>query len=500
MTSYLFTWIFSATVFHALSVMFVSYHCLIRRRETNSAVLWIFLTWSFPLIGIFLFLFFGLFHLSNKGWEKYYADEYLLSERRNKENTDNGLACWLSVHDWALQTHPADDLSSPAVLTNNAISALSETNPLLGGNSISLLVTGDEAYPSMLQAIENAEDHIHLQSFIIGNDKIGLRFMEALAAKAIQGVRVKVLYDNLGSTKARWGKLFRKFRKTPNLRLAPWAQVNLFKREFQVNLRNHRKIMIVDGKTAFIGGINISNINITRNNKPPIRDYHFKLNGPIVQELQYVFLRDWHFMTEDQPKNLLNQAHFPDIKPAGSSLLRVINSGPTTTEMEALSHIFFNAITAAKKEIILVTPYFVPSQDLIQALRAAAMHGAKVQITVPEKNNHITAGLAGRSLYGDLLKSGVEIYERRPPFMHAKSMIIDQQMALIGTANFDTCSLKLDYETNLAVFDRKLISELYNVCQKEIEDSRQITLQSWLERPTHRILLENFCGLLSPVL
>ena len=500
MTLTSFSWIFSATALHIAAVIFVSYHCLIRRREANSALLWIFVSWSFPLIGFILFVFFGLGKPSQKSWEKYYADELLQNERRLREAGRKELVYWLKVKNSAIEF--PEKMDDPAARSLNTIipALVSNAPPLLQGNHISMLISGDEAYPRMLEKIAEARNHIHLQSFIIANDKIGRRFMDALATKARQGVRVKVLYDRLGSTKARWSGMFRKYQKIPNLRLGAWSQLSLFRREFQVNFRNHRKSLVIDGREAFVGGINIASQNVTDKKSTAIRDYHFHVQGPVVHDLQYVFLRDWHFMTEDSPADLLTPNHFPQLQHAGKSTVRVVNSGPTITESEAIANVFFSAITAARDRVMIITPYFVPFRDILQALRGAALRGVKVQVVVPRKNNHFYAGWAGRSVYEELLRAGVEVYEREPPFMHAKAMVVDQSTALIGTANFDANSLRLNYETNLAVFDQQLIYEIASAGREEIAASTRIELQEWLQRPTHRILLENFCGLMSPIL
>ncbi len=499
MTLDILTWIFSASLIHIMCVAFVMYYCLIRRRDGNSSLLWIFLTWSFPLFGFLLFLFFGLYRLPRKGWEKHCSDQRLLSARETRERSRTELFHWHSVHDSAvanldLEAHPF------AALFNRAIDAIDEFCPLLAGNRVSLLVDGDQAYPQMLEAISRARHHVHLQSFIIGNDEVGRQFLDALAERARHGVQVKVMYDNLGCTKARWGRLFAGYRKIPNFRLLAWTQLNPFKLEFQVNLRNHRKILVVDGREAFVGGLNISRHNLAQAGQAPIRDYHFHVQGPAVQDLQYAFLRDWHYMAEDEPADLLTKAHFPELQPRGQAAVRVINSGPTADEMEAIANVFFNAITVARQSVLIVTPYFVPFRDILQALRGAAMRGVRVRIVVPSQNNHVYAGWAGRSLYEELLRAGVEVYERRPPFIHAKAMLVDGALALVGTANLDACSLRLDYETNIAVFDESLVRELQLVVEREIADSQRIELNEWLRRPTHNILMENFCGLLSPIL
>jgi cardiolipin synthase len=372
-------------------------------------------------------------------------------------------------------------------------------HPLLGGNKVDLLITGDEAFPRMMEAIAAARHHIHVQSFIIGNDPVGRRVMELLAEKARAGVRVRVLYDRFGSTLAVLTGLFFRYRRTPNLRVAGWTMARLLKRQFQMNLRNHRKVVIVDGNIAFTGGINVQVEHTTRGLKPPIRDYHVALKGPIVSELQYTFLRDWYYITEEDPEHLLCVEHFPRLQPVGDVPIRLINGGPAS-ELDEICDSLFACLVSAKESILAVTPYLVPTADIIQALRNAALRGVDVRIVVPEKNNHFYAGWAGRAFYEELLASGVRVYERRPPFIHAKGLIIDDAVAMIGTANFDVRSLKLNYETNLMVYESDFINKLKQVMLEEIAMSRELNLTDWRNRPLTQKMKENACSLLTPIL
>ncbi|MDK2857860.1 MAG: cardiolipin synthase [Verrucomicrobiota bacterium] len=476
---------------HLVAFILVTLHCLQRRRNAASTILWIFVAWSFPIIGPLVYLGFGVDRVSDRGYLKFLADEHLLETRKILRNTAPR-AYWHNMNGV-----PAENAFQREL--NHSLNALLPNHPALAGNHLTPLEGGDETYPRMLEAIRQAKYHIHLQSYIIGNDSISREFMNALAAKAAEGVQVRLLYDRFGSTKALFGGLFRRARKIPNFKVAGWTQANPLKRQFQINLRNHRKILVIDGKNGFFGGVNIHASHLTRPGKPPIRDYHFHVKGPLVQELQYSFLRDWYFITREAAETLLTEDYFPSLEPAGTITARLINSGPST-EQEVAVETFFNSIILAKKQIFAVTPYFVPPVDILRALRSAALRGVDVHLVVPQKNNHLYAGYASRALYEELLNAGVHIHERRPPFMHAKALVIDGEFVLIGTANIDERSLKLNYETCAAAYSTEFANAMKQIIHEDINCSDEIILSEWRKRPATQRLIENLAALMSPVL
>ncbi|MFA7257794.1 MAG: phospholipase D-like domain-containing protein, partial [Kiritimatiellales bacterium] len=364
---------------HLSAFVLVTFHSLQRRRNASSTILWIFTAWSLPVVGPLLYLSFGIDRVGDRGYLKFLADEHVLETRKGTQ------AAAPRAYWHHLTGTPAENEFQREL--NRSLNALMPDHPALAGNKITPLVDGDEAYPRMLEAIRNAKHHIHLQSYIIGNDNISREFMDALSAKAKEGVQVRLLYDRFGSTAALFGGLFHRARKVPNFRVAGWTQANPLKRQFQINLRNHRKTLVVDGITGFFGGINLLDDHVTRPGNPPIRDYHFETAGPIVQELQYSFLRDWYFITEESPEKLLTEEYFPHIEPVGGITARLISSGPSTVEDVAVES-FFNSIILAKKQILAVTPYFVPPEDILRALRSAALRGVDVHLIVPKENNH----------------------------------------------------------------------------------------------------------------
>jgi cardiolipin synthase len=479
------------TALHFTAFGLVTLHSLQRRRNASSTLLWIFIAWSFPVFGPLIYLSFGVDRVADRGFKKFLTEKYFLSTRGESRKA-SPFAYW------------NDTPSAPAANElqremNRTLDTLLPDHPVHPGNRLVPLAGGDEAYPEMLAAIRGAQKNIHLQSFIIGHGTASREFMDALAAKAAEGVQVRLLYDRFGSTRAHLLGFFRKYSRMKNLKIAGWTQANPLKRQFQINLRNHRKVLIVDGKTAFFGGVNLHNNNTSKFKTDPIRDYHFSAEGPIVQELQYSFLRDWYFITKETPETLLTESYFPKNSAAGNVAVRLIDSGPST-EKDVAIETFFSAISLAKKQILAVTPYFVPPAEILRALISAALRGVDVRLIVPQKNNHRYAGLASRALYEDLLNAGVRIYERRPPFMHAKALVVDSKLALIGTANIDNRSLALNYETTAAVFSEEFADAMKHLIHEDIASSDEILLTDWRNRPAYRRLLENLAALMSPVL
>lgn len=479
------------TIAHVVIFIAITLHCLQRRRNASATILWIAVAWSFPFLGPLLYVSFGIDRVGDRGYLKLLANKKILERRKNTKGSAPR-AYWHNLEEAPAKSRFQEKF-------NRSMDALIPDHPALGENKVEPLVDGDEAYPKMLAAIRSAKKHIHLQSFIIGHDKVGRKFVQALMEKAAEGVQIRLLYDRFGSTWAHLGGLFRSLEKFDCVQVAGWTQANPLKRQFQINLRNHRKCLIVDGETVFFGGINIAADNQSSPARPAIRDYHFKAQGPIVQEFQYAFLRDWFFITKESPEQLLTESHFPQNDPAGKTVMRLINTGPSRPD-EVAVEAFFNSIVLAKRQILAVTPYFAPPPEILRALRSAALRGVDVRLVVPAANNHIYVYYASRALYEELLSAGVRIYERRKPFSHAKALLIDGQFSLVGTANLDMRSLHLNYETLTAVYSESFTDQMKEIVHSDMSVSDEILLAEWKKRPLRTRIFENFAALMSPVL
>lgn len=479
---------------HLLICLAVCWHCLRFPREPRSTLLWIFITWSFPFIGGLLYVTFGVNRVRERTWHKESSDRLFFALIRGEADKTEPLAYWRAIQS-AVTRHPPLDFSP----VNRILDRITPEHPLLGGNQMDILVDGKEAYPAMLQCIRQARHHIHLSTFILGSDIVGHEMLNALAESARSGVQVRVLYDRFGSVRAGLLGAFNQWQNISNLQIVGYTQASPWKRQLQVNLRNHRKILVIDGHTGFTGGMNIRDDHIQTGDSPAIRDYHFKIRGALVHELQYTFLRDWYFMSEEPADRLLTSHYFPAISGTGATAGRILNGGPASRH-DILADGYFAAITSAEHQILIVTPYFVPPESLLRALRTAALRGVDVKILLSQVCNHVSVAYAARSLYQSLLETGVRIFERSPPFIHAKAMVVDSQFAMIGSANLDERSLKLNYETNVAVLDAGFAISLKQVMLDDFAQSEEIRLDLWRRRPQAQQLLENLFALMSPVL
>ena len=483
------------TVLHVLSVLILCAHLLNKPRDSRTSLLWIFFASFFPVLGVSAYVLFGINTAPNKGWEKQHSDSRFNEILDHFRQPANPLEAAVKRQ----QSHQTQPVLENLQVLNKILDHTGSYHPLLGGNSLELLDDAMTAIDAMFYAIENAKEHIHISTYILTDDEIGKKLMRLLVERANHGVKVRVMYDAFGSASANFRLFFRRFRNVPNLKIVGFSQVNILKRKFQLNNRNHRKLLIIDGETAYTGGINFHNVYLNKKGSEGSRDYHFKVKGPVVLELQYTFLRDWFYMTEEPAEMLLSPTHFPEPQSAGECTLRVINSGPTQDEKAVALDSLFAAVSRAQKQLLILTPYFVPPQSLILALRLAAMRGVDVRILVPSENNHPTLQQASHALYESLLLSGVRIFEREPPFMHSKATVIDDEAAIIGSANVDPRSLYLNYETNLMVFDGKFTSTLKRAMLEEFRHAVEITYVNWNQRSRLKKLIENFFNLFHPI-
>ncbi len=488
-------YIFSAAGLSLIFSLVTTYHILrYKHRESVSAILWIFIAFSFPFVGPILYFLFGINRVQMKGLRLEAARNHLLkgpgthASRALKRRAEN------------MEQYGRGPFSDAHKRATRAMDRQLRDMPALEGNRINLLRNGDEAYPAMLEAMQEARSSIHLQTYIIRPDRIGKRFMDLLARKAQEGVQVRFLYDRLGSSTAHLSGFFLEYQDVPNLQIQGYALIHPLKRRLQINLRNHRKLLVVDGRAGFFGGINIHDENISAAGKGlKIHDYHFEIKGPSVLELQYSFLQDWYHTAEETPEALLQERFFPQIEPGGEELARVVRSGPGP-DFEAIHGAFFTFLVMAQQSIRLLTPYFVPDAPLFTALINAANRGVDVRLIVPEKNNHWYIHYATRSFFAPMLQAGVRIFERHPPFVHAKALLVDNQWAFVGSANFDIRSFRLNFEVNLEARGPFAEQQLRQVLQEELLSSREIELKDFERRKHWEPMLENFCALASPLL
>lgn len=412
-------------------------HVLIKKRNVASAMGWIGLAWLSPFVAAGLYFIFGINRIERR------ARILRRPAKTQRSRT----------------THPSEN-SEPFGILKSTIGAVTGQSLALADISMPLH-NGDDAYPQMLAAINNAKTTVALASYIFRSDKIGHEFIDALAKASKRGVLIRVLVDGFGSGifLASTYRLFRK-QGIPVARfmtsILPW------KIQF-LNLRLHKKILVIDGAIAFIGGLNIADENTRRRNKKIIvRDTHFRIEGPVVKQITTDFIDDWLFATgEELQESIWN----PDDQAVGNVEARVIVSGPDQ-KTEELTLVLLSAISAAQKSITIATPYFLPSEHLMSALQLAAIRGIDVRIVIPMINNHIPIGWAMHAHVGPLLQAGCRIWQAPLPFNHSKLMIVDNIWCLFGSPNWDTRSLRLNFELAIEAYDPVLGSQLFGVIDK----------------------------------
>jgi cardiolipin synthase len=474
-------------VLHAALGLFLSFDVVLHKHKPVSAVLWLGILWVVPYVGALSYLMFGMDRVG-RGAAAREAARAVLKRRARVHPTFERMAVDTSHVD----AHAAGYIfraTDPAVRPFR----------VLRGNRAELMVDGDEFYPALFEAISGATSSVHVQTFIISRDNTGRELLERLAERARAGVEVRLLYDRFGSFAAHVLRFFEPARQA-GVQMHSISQANPFKGRFQINLRNHRKLAVIDGDLGFVGGINFDDKNLsTYTGGSPDRDYHVRLQGPAVSDLQFQFVEDWHFASSDPPDAMLDSRYFPELDPVGEALVQIVPGGPEILG-RGLANAFFAAIVAAERTITILTPYFVPDQPIIHAMRYAAQRGVSIRLVVPERNNHWYTGFAARALYTPLLVEGVRVFERRPPFAHAKALVVDGVYAMLGSANLDYRSLYLNYELNIEVADLEFVARVEEQLESEIEQSREVSLEAHLARPFPRRLAENFCHLFQPVL
>jgi cardiolipin synthase len=457
-----------------------SAHAVLHKRDVRAAIGWVGLIWLVPFAGSLLYAMFGINRIRRRAAE--------LRPPRTP-----------AVHDFNLGSASLVARSLAADCRHLAAIArlldAIELRPLTVGNRVSMLIGGSRAYDAMLTAIEAATRTIGLATYIFDDDACGREFVAALGRAAARGVDVRVLIDGVGAHYSR-PPISRRLRSAGVATaefLPTWIPLHLA----YANLRSHRKILVVDGRTGFTGGMNIRYGHLDHAAaESAVGDIHFHLDGPVVGHLTATFAEDWHFTTEEP---LHGEAWFPSLAPAGPSLARGIAAGPDET-LESIRWAILAALSQARRQIRIVTPYFLPDTALASSLVLAAMRGVEVDIVLPSRNNLILVQWASQAKLAQLLARGCRIWHTPPPFDHAKLMTVDGIWTMVGSANWDQRSLRLNFEFNVEVYDQDFASGVDGVIDAKINAARPWTLGDANGRSLAAKLRDGTAWLMSPYL
>jgi len=482
-------WVLIIEFLYLLIVVLVCIRIIYDTNSTVKTLAYLLLTIFIPVFGIMFYFAFGINYRKRQLYsKKIINDDNLWNEIKQ------------DIVNYSVQTYfNADESDRP---NKNLAKYLSnEMSPLTAGNAARLLINGEEKFPAVIQALEEAKDHIHIEYYIYENDTIGKAIEEILIRKAKQGVTVRFIYDDFGSRGIRKNIAVR--LKNAGVDTYPFYKISFLRMVNHMNYRNHRKIIIVDGKKAFVGGINVSDKYInepTSANKTFWRDTHLMIEGPGVYYLQYLFIGDWNFCSGKPLVNIKD--YFPEIyrnNSPGDKIIQIAASGPDSENPTILYSLLY-AVYQAEQEILITTPYFIPDQSLMDALIVAALAGVSVKLLVPEKSDSRLVALAASSYYADLLSAGVKIFFYQDGFVHAKTMVVDKKLAVVGTANMDVRSFDLNFEVNAIVYDDELATSLANVFNADIKDAILLDRDAWSNRSISKKFLEKTAMLVSALL
>jgi cardiolipin synthase len=478
---FLHNWPWVAALIDVALALTVTVHVVLWKRDARAAIGWAGLAWLAPLLGAIAYFWLGVNRIQRK------AGKLGVGESQ-REQAKCGAASELDATHEVLKRFPdlAGLIALGGKVTERAITV---------GNKIEPLVNGDQTYPAMLEAISNAKQSVSLLIYIFDLDRAGKQFVKALIAAQGRGVEVRVLIDDVGSWHSRHKSL--SMLHHAGVQAASFLRTRVPRLVKYANLRNHRKILVVDGRIGFTGGTNISERHwLSMNPKDPVQCLHFRIDGPVVAHIEQAFAADWEFTTDE---SLGGEAWFPKLEVDGPTCARGIAHGPDE-DFEKIVDVILGALAVARRRVRIVTPYFLPDSSIIRALNVAAMRGVDVEILLPLKCDIRLVQWATAAQLWQLLEHGCRILYSAPPFDHTKVMVVDDAWSLIGSTNWDPRSFRLNFEFNVECYDEALANRLNAMVDEKVKSAKPVTLEEINARPIYWRLRDGLARLLSPYL
>ncbi|TYR79503.1 cardiolipin synthase [Priestia megaterium] len=467
-----------------ISVVFIGLVISLENRHPTQTLTWLVVLGSFPVVGFFFYLLFG----RNIRKRRLFAKKAKLDEQVLLKMERDSLVS--DQHFEHLGSNRKQLLKLATQLGKSPVSFSSDTRAL---------TNGEETFKEIIDALKHARHHIHLEYYIVRHDNLGQQIKKILIEKINEGVYVRFLYDAVGSFQL--SNQYIQELRDAGVEMVPFLPVRFPFLNNKINFRNHRKIIVIDGTVGFVGGLNIGDEYLGQSRHFGFwRDTHLLVRGEAVRSLQLTFLQDWYYMTGQA---LLTQTYLSpdliDVDEASCGGVQMIAGGPDR-EWEIIKHLFFSMITSAKESIWIASPYFIPDEDIFTALKVAALSGVDVRLLVPQKPDKKIVFHASRSYFPELLKAGAKIYEYKKGFMHSKIIIVDKEIASIGTANMDMRSFHLNFEVNAFLYRTSSTQKLVYEYMQDLEHSSVLYLENFEKRPLIQRVLESISRLLSPML
>lgn len=468
-----------------LTVASIVFNVILENRNPVRTLAWILVLVMVPLIGFIFYLYFGVNYrkvkmFSMKGLGDMKWLQYMSEDQKQLIKKSEFLKKRETVEVRKLMT----------LLLNNSKALLTRYN------RVEVLNNGDATFPALFAALESAQKFIHLEYYIIDDGQLATQLKEILLRKSAEGVEVRIIYDDVGC----WSlsKEFIHDLRKAGVQIYPFLPVRFHHLANKANYRNHRKIAVVDGVVGFVGGLNIADRYL--DGVPDIgiwRDTHLRVEGEVVTSLQVVFLIDWYFVRQEL---LLDKDEYlPYVQAEGNVVVQTVTSGPDS-DWASIQQSYFTLINMAKRYVFISTPYFMPGETTLNALKTAAMSGVDVRILLPHKSDSWLTHWCTRSFVEELLLAGVKIYWYQKGINHSKVIIVDGTVASVGTANMDLRSFEQNFEVSLIIYDRGVVKELANYFLQDLRVSTEGAIQRWKFRPKRERVCESVARLFSPLL
>ncbi len=469
---------------YLISILVIIGVMILENRSPLKSLSWILVLLLLPLFGVILYIFFG----QNLRKQK-------IIRRKGLKNHDyiNNIA-----NDQTKDLSQFYGLNDDILKEKERIIQLQLQNSnsiMTAGNKIELLNNGKEKFNVLFDELKKAKRFIHLQYYIIDKDEVGNALKDILIQKVKEGVEVRVIVDDVGSWEIK-NKDFKRLREA-GIQIYPFLKVRFPALTSKLNYRNHRKIVVIDGLVGFLGGINVADRYIHGSPEYGIwRDTHLKIEGDAVNSMQTIFSIDWYFVSQEE---LADKKFYPVKEPKGNKLVQICPSGPDT-DWPGIMMGYFKIITTAKRYVYITTPYFMPNESVLMALKTAAMGGVDVRVIIPEKSDAYITKLSSMSYLKEMMLSGVKFYFYQKGFIHSKVIVSDDMVSCVGSANMDFRSFEQNFEVTALVYDKDFANEVRVTFEEDFANSKQVILEEWKKRPLKQKTKESLARLLSPLL
>lgn len=477
--TYLVTHLF--TILFTLSIFLIGSIIVLENRNPSRTVAWLVILTIFPVIGFIIYIFVG---------------RNIRKRRRYKDKTID-LNELQHIIELPYDFNDINDVKALKSKPDRIVNFLlyNASSPMTRFNKATILTNGEETFSAMFREMKRAKDHIHFISFIVRDDEIGQELKKIFILKAQEGVKVRAIFDGLGSRKLPPDYI--QDMQAAGVEVVSFSPI-IFPYLRKVNYRNHRKIAIVDGRVGFVGGLNVGDEYLGKHKRLGFwRDTHMMVEGDSVYFLQLIFLLDWRFTTGQNV--YCHQYSFPRHNVQEQLLIQIAASGPDS-DWEYIMKVYFSMITQARRTVYITTPYLIPDDSILMALKTAALSGIDVRIIVPGIPDHLVVYWASRSYFPELLEAGVRIYTYQKGFIHAKIIVADGEIATLGTANLDIRSFHHNFEVSAVIYDTEVAQRLERDFQLDLEDSKEVIIEELYNSPINQKIKESMARLMSPLL